>query len=59
MDEKGFLLGILGRSKRIFNKPLHEEGKKRSTIQDSSREWITLLACICTDGSYLAPTLIY
>jgi hypothetical protein len=36
MDKKGFLLGILGRSKRIFNRPLYEEGKRRSTIQDGS-----------------------
>jgi hypothetical protein len=38
---------------------LYKEGKRRSTIQDGSREWITLLACICTDGSYLEPALIY
>jgi hypothetical protein len=59
MDEKGFLLGILGRSKRIFDRPSYEEGKRRSTIQDGSREWITLLACICADGSHLEPALIY
>jgi hypothetical protein len=59
MDEKGFLLGVLGRSKRIFDRPLYEEGRRRSTIQDGSREWITLLACICADGSHLEPALIY
>jgi hypothetical protein len=59
MDEKGFLLGVVGRSKRIFSKASYEDGKRRSTIQDSSREWTTLLACICADGSYLEPALIY
>jgi hypothetical protein len=59
MDEKGFLLGVLGRSKRIFDRPSYEKEKRRSTIQDGSREWITLLACICADGSYLEPALIY
>jgi hypothetical protein len=59
MDEKGFMLGVVGRSKRIFSKPLYEDGKRRGTIQDGSREWITLLACICADGSYLEPALIY
>ncbi|KAF1995932.1 hypothetical protein P154DRAFT_556584 [Amniculicola lignicola CBS 123094] len=52
IDEKG-------RLKRIFSRVLYEDGKQRSTIQDGSREWITLLACICADGSYLEPALIY
>jgi hypothetical protein len=59
MNEKGFMLGVVGRSKRIFSRTLYEEGKRRSTIQNSSREWITLLACICADGSLLKPALIY
>jgi hypothetical protein len=59
MDEKGFMLGILTRSKRVFSRRLYEEGKIKAHIQDGSREWITLLACICADGSHLAPALIY
>ncbi|KAF1972591.1 hypothetical protein BU23DRAFT_590084 [Bimuria novae-zelandiae CBS 107.79] len=43
MDEKGFLIGILGRSKRIFNQ----------------REFVTCLATICADGSALPPGLIF
>ena len=59
MDEKGFMLGVLTRSKRVFSRRLYEEGKIKAHIQDGSREWITLLACICADGSALAPALIY
>jgi hypothetical protein len=59
MDEKGCMLGILTRSKRVFSRRLYEEGKIKAHIQDSKREWITLLACICADGSALAPALIY
>jgi hypothetical protein len=59
MDEKGFMLGILTRSKRVFSRRLYEEGKIKAHIQDGSREWITLLACICADGSHLQPSLIY
>jgi hypothetical protein len=58
-DEKGFMLGAVGRSKRIFSKASYEDGKRRNTIQDGSREWIMLLACICADGSCLEPALIY
>jgi hypothetical protein len=59
MDEKGFLLGVLTRSKRVFSRRLYEEGKIKAHIQDGSREWITLLACICADGSHIEPSLIY
>jgi hypothetical protein len=59
MDEKGFMLGVVGRSRRIFSRTSYKERKRRSTIQDGSREWITLLACICADGSSLEPALIY
>jgi hypothetical protein len=59
MDEKGFMLGVLTRSKRVFSRRLYEEGKIKAHIQDGNREWITLLACICADGSHIEPSLIY
>jgi hypothetical protein len=59
MDEKGFMLGVLTRSKRVFSRRMYEEGKIKAHIQDGSREWITLLACICADGSALDPAIIY
>jgi hypothetical protein len=59
MDEKGFMLGVLTRSKRVFSRRLYEEGKIKAHIQDGNQEWITLLACICADGSYIEPSLIY
>ncbi|KAH5390817.1 hypothetical protein HBI32_241910 [Parastagonospora nodorum] len=49
MDEKGFLIGIVGTSKR----------EVRASLQDGSREFLTLLACICADGSSLPLSLIY
>jgi hypothetical protein len=57
MDEKGFMLGVVGCSKRIFSKALYKDRKRRNTIQDGLQEWTMLLACICTDGSYLEPAL--
>jgi hypothetical protein len=59
MDEKGFMLGVLTCLKRVFSRRLYEEGKLKAYIQDGNREWITLLACICADGSYIEPSLIY
>jgi hypothetical protein len=31
----------------------------QNVIQDGSREWITLIATICVDGTSLSPGLIY
>jgi len=33
--------------------------KLMGTMQDGSREFISLLACICADGSAIPPGLIY
>jgi hypothetical protein len=46
-------------NKRIFPKALMKKQKLLGPGQDGSREWITLLATICTDGSSLPPALIY
>tara|TARA_R110002003_G_scaffold699_2_gene21084 strand:- start:4978 stop:6333 length:1356 start_codon:yes stop_codon:yes gene_type:complete len=59
MDEKGFLICILSKSKRIFSRHAYEAGKLKAQLPDGNREWITTLACICADGSALTPALIY
>jgi hypothetical protein len=59
MDEKGFFVGITARSKRIFTKRTWVEEKRTAAIQDGSRKWITLLACVCASGEALPPALIY
>jgi hypothetical protein len=59
IDKKGYMLGILTRSKRVFSKRLYKEGKIKAYIQDGNQEWVTLLACICADRLALDPALIY
>ena len=59
MDEKGFLIGNVGRSKRIFSRRMWENKQVRASLQYGNRAWITVLACICADGSALPPSLIY
>ena len=36
-----------------------EQKEVKAALQDGSRAWITLLACVCADGSALPPGLIY
>jgi hypothetical protein len=59
MDEKGFMIGVIGRSKRVFSKRMWVKKEVRAAIQDGNREWITVLACVCADGSALPPSLIF
>lgn len=59
MDEKGFLIGILTKGKRIFSKQRYKRGGLKQRLQDGNWEWITTIACICADGSKLSPALIY
>jgi hypothetical protein len=59
MDEKGFMIGATGRSKRVFSREMWEREDFQESLQHSPSEWVTLLACICADGSALPPSLIY
>ena len=59
MDEKGFLIGHLQKTRRIFSKFLMKQQKFLGASQDGYREWITLVATICADGNSLLPALIY
>ena len=59
MDEKGFLIGLIGRSKRIFSRRQWEKKEVRASLQDGSREFLTVMACCCANGSSLPPALIY
>ena len=59
MDEKGFMIGAVGRQKRILSKRLFKKKQFKQMLQDGNREWISLLACVCADGTALPPALIY
>jgi hypothetical protein len=59
MDEKGFMLGTLKKSLRIFSKASWKAGKVKEALQDGSREWITVMGCVCEDESSLSPGIIY
>jgi hypothetical protein len=59
MDEKGFMLGTLKRSLRIFSKASWKAGKVKEALEDGSREWTTVMGCVCGDGSSLSSGIIY
>lgn len=59
MDEKGFMIGVIGRMKRVFSKSAFMAGTAKTFTHDGNREWITIIATICADGSALPPAIIY
>lgn len=38
MDEKGFMIGVVGRSTRIFSKRMYERKQVTASLQDGNRE---------------------
>ena len=59
MDEKDFLIDICKAMKRIVALRQLKSKKLLGASQDGSREFISLLAGICADGTALPPDLIY
>jgi hypothetical protein len=59
MDEKGFLIGILTKTKRVVNLNLLKQGKLKGAGQDGSRSWVTFIASVCCDGTYLPAGVIF
>ena len=45
--------------RRVYSKEAFQKGNIIAAGQDGNREWITLVASICMDGSWIPPTLIY
>jgi hypothetical protein len=58
-DEKGFMIGICQASKRIVTAEALERGYIKGTMQDGSREFISLLAAVSALGNVMPPTLLF
>ncbi|XP_044715982.1 mariner-Tc1 transposon family protein [Hirsutella rhossiliensis] len=58
-DEKGFQIGLSRSAKRVAPRETLRRGKLVGASQDGNREFITLIAAICADYSFLPPALIY
>ena len=54
-----FIIGLAHAVKRIMTLTELKSGRINSAKQDGSREFISLLACICADGTSIPPALIY
>jgi hypothetical protein len=59
MNDKGFMIGVIGRLKRVFTRRQWEQKEVTAALQDGNREWKTTLACVCADRTVLPPSIIY
>lgn len=55
MDEKGIQLRISARITAMIN----QDQKAVYSIEDGNRELVTVIKCICTDGSTIHPSVIF
>jgi hypothetical protein len=55
MDEKGAMMGVIGKLRVIVSK--HE--KKPKMTQDGSREWVTMVECVSLLGQVLSKWIIF
>jgi hypothetical protein len=58
MDEKGFMIGVIKNGKRIFDKALFGKKQHQQSSHDGNREWFTVVAAVCADGTALPPCVI-
>ena len=42
-----------------MTKKAYKRGRIQNSLQDGNREFISLLACVCADGTAIPPALIY
>ncbi len=53
------MIGLSRSTKRVISVEALKSKRTARASQDGNREFITLIASICADGSHLAPALIY
>jgi hypothetical protein len=59
MDEKGFIISIVQKQKRVFTHKYFKSGRLIGAAQDGNREWVTVVSTVCQDNTYLPPYIIY
>lgn len=53
--EKEFMIGVIGKTKRVFDKVLYKEIRYKQAYHDANKEWVTVIGAICADGTPPPP----
>ena len=59
IDEKGFMIRVIGKSVRIFDKQLFRLRRFKLASHDGNRQWVTVVGAIAANGFALPPAVIY
>lgn len=55
MDESGFSIGKIGATRVIVNTKV----RQRAQAQPGRQEWVSVIECICVDGTAIPPLIIF
>lgn len=55
MDEKGVQLGIGGRVRALVDR----DQKSVNQVEDGDRELVTIIECVCADGTVIRPSAVF
>ena len=55
MDESGFSIGTTQAGRIIINSKI----RSRLQAQPGRQEWVTVIECICADGTMVSPLVIF
>ena len=58
-DEKGFIIRVTNQTQRIMSLKAIRAGWIQFALTDGNCKFVTLLACICADGTKIPIGLIY
>jgi hypothetical protein len=59
MDEKSIMIGVTSHSKQVFSQCQWEKREVWESLQNESREWITVIAAVSAAGDQLPLTVIF
>ncbi len=58
MNESGFAIGAIEASKVVIDTRI-TQASTYCQAQPGRQEWVTAVECICADGSFIPPCIIF
>lgn len=55
MDEKGIQLGVGGKTHALVDR----DQKVVQNIESGNRELVTIIECVCADGTAIHPSIVF
>lgn len=59
MDEKGWQMGVVNKQMKIVPTGSITKAGGPLARMDGNREWVSIIGCICGDGTALTPAVLF